>query len=878
MAGEQDTLKLKIAKKAYIFDVRKRFSPTRSFAVKKKPETPAEGLKETLKEIFEKRKLPVSLAQASGAPAPGQAAAAAKPFRPDTPLILAGAIIALLILGLAAIMVLLPPGGASAPAQRQSGEFAGSYDFTVSGARVLSVPGGGEGGTQDIGYLLLGYSSSNLSALNFTVRLYQQKPATQVFLLDYPRDSGNSYPVFRRDLTEDLAGEGLAANEIEPEKLPSLPAGAVLVVPTGYFPEELLGSGGTFGYKDLLSRGTTIIYIGLPFDNLALGRDGLAVPVSYGEIAFDKSARPKSTGGFSLFDAQYAAAPGQGAQGGFGAGPTLYGSISSVHYGQGTLLFLPQSLDGGWRERDASGGWSEKGEQAAADVSRLIVEEGWLQPISTASTSLQVGGAGNRTFSLFTTPFSASSAYVEVAASATDLQGTARRSLEVFTLEKDQKGTVTPSDPQTVPFYLSGQTTRLNVGLRENSSSLVKLYVELYKDGKVLQRSDLEPGMTNPTTDKSVDIEVNAVPGDYVVLVSDAAGKPYAAGELSVTDLDIAVNSSTWNKGAFSFLLSSAGQPVEPGSVTISMDGKDPVTYSPASLSVQDTSTGVSYSYPDKINSGPHVFLFTAGPYSKSFPLSYDRVSPFWENPLVIVLGLLAAATFGAGMMLRRPETVRYGLDVPDFPPISTIKIPMKRETFLDVFESVNAGYSWQRMPLRPDEIKNGLRKLTYNGKPILIGDFNLDRVLSKLEDEGLVKEEAGYYGLARWEKESRRSIHYLALYRILRNVFVNNAVRFSKLDAMEDCDMKAIAGKEEIYLHVMEEPREGVVHRALATARRGTTIIAFKTPEERDAFRASLTSTSRLAVALKMEVDGDRIMLLTAKNEVSAYLKGTMR
>jgi hypothetical protein len=209
---------------------------------------------------------------------------------------------------------------------------------------------------------------------------------------------------------------------------------------------------------------------------------------------------------------------------------------------------------------------------------------------------------------------------------------------------------------------------------------------------------------------------------------------------------------------------------------------------------------------------------------------------------------------------------------------MSTIKIPVKRETVREIFESVNSSYSWQRMPLRADEIKNGFRKLTYNGKPILIGDFNLERILAKMAEEGLVKEEAGYFGLSSWEKESDHSIHYLAIYRIMRNVFVNNAVKFSKLDAMADCDMKAIAGNEEIYLHIMEEPQETVVHRALATAKKGTTLIIFKTSEGRDAFRASLTSTSKLAVGLKMEVDGGRIMLFSAKNEVSAYLKGIIK
>jgi hypothetical protein len=102
----------------------------------------------------------------------------------------------------------------------------------------------------------------------------------------------------------------------------------------------------------------------------------------------------------------------------------------------------------------------------------------------------------------------------------------------------------------------------------------------------------------------------------------------------------------------------------------------------------------------------------------------------------------------------------------------------------------------------------------------------------------------------------------------------VNNAVKFSKIDAMPDCDLKAIAGKEEIYLHIMEEPAERVVHRALATAKRGKTIIVFQTQDEADAFSTSLTSTSKLAVGLKMEMHNRNIFLKPVKNAISAYLK----
>jgi len=237
---------------------------------------------------------------------------------------------------------------------------------------------------------------------------------------------------------------------------------------------------------------------------------------------------------------------------------------------------------------------------------------------------------------------------------------------------------------------------------------------------------------------------------------------------------------------------------------------------------------------------------------------------------------------------------LRYGLDIPDFPPMSTLKIPVKRESVLQIFNDVNASYSWQYMPLRTEEIKGGFRRLTYNGKPILVGDFNLERILSKLKDEGKIREELGYYGLSDWEGQSKHTVRYLTIYRIMRNVFVNNAVKFSKLDSMPECDVKAILGKDEIHLHIMEEPfqaqdradaggalrrgAESVVHRAIATAKSGTSVIVFCTEEERDAFRDSLSNPSKLAVALKMEINNGNILLLPVKNAISSFLKGVVK
>ncbi|MEM4348628.1 MAG: hypothetical protein QXN37_03605 [Candidatus Anstonellaceae archaeon] len=856
----EETLKMKIAKKAYVFEVKKRFEAKKFFAIKKKPETPAEDLKERLSRLFKKSPTAQQQSQQKGSPTPSLSSI----ILPTV------GIVFLIFLGVFAF-VLLPflSQEPQATLPQQPSKFSGSLSFRLEDWMVLSTDVGEE--NSNSAYFLISYQASNLSSLNFSAVLYQSFPPTQVFILDYPKDSASSFPSFKKSLTEILAKHDIPVSQIGIEQVHLLGQGAILLVPTGYFPAELLGINNPYDFKSLLERGLTIIYIGMPFDTQALGRDGLTVSLSGKQLNFDRKARPRSTDGFRLFNAQYSVSAHHENKELAVLSP-IYGSVSHVKYKEGSLLLIPQSLDGGWRERDIAGNWSDKGQVAAEDIARLIVEEPWVAKISQ---SFSTADLNSTRISLFSQNFRSTFAYAKIYATAVDVNGVSQKFFEVLKVKKGHRGILAPSEPKTIPFYLSGQKTRLNLALKENSTVPVKLYVEMYKDGQLLQRNDLEPGLTIPTTEKSVDIQVNAEPGNYVVLIVDDLGKVYAGCELEVADLDIQINSTNWEKGEFSFFLSSAGQPIEPRSLSISLNGKHEQFFTPSSLSVFPSYTAVEYNYPEKIESGTYTFTFKVGPYAKSITQSYSRIPAFWENPLFIFLTILAAVIAAIGTILRRPDEVRYGLDIPDFPPLSTIKIPIKRETVMEIFESVNNSYSWRWMPLKLEEIKNGFRKLTYQGKPILIGDFNLERILSKMEQEGLVRQEAGLWGLVKWENESNHTLHYLAIYRMLRNAFVNSAVKFSKLDSMPDCDVKAIAGNEELFIHIMQKPYEKTVHRALATAKKGTTILVFKTLEEKQEFKSSLNSTSKLAVAVKMEMESGRILLLSAKEEFLTFLKG---
>ncbi len=285
-------LKLKITKKAYVFDVRRKYAAVRTFNVKKKPETPAEGIMDSIASLLKKRKPEET---------PGRAEAARAPPKQNlasTAITIAAVVLALFFLAIAFVWLSVAGAPAQQPPVLPPSAFSGAYGFSADNNRILSV--GSETAQQRIGYFLVRYGSQNLARLNFSASLYAQKPSTQLFVLDYARADAYTYPEFFRGLTAQLRAKGISTNEIGLETLPSLPDGAMLLVPTGYFPKELLGIGNNFDYGDLLSRGVTIIYIGSPFDTIAYdGESSSTMSVDRHELTFSNSGA-ESTDGFNF--------------------------------------------------------------------------------------------------------------------------------------------------------------------------------------------------------------------------------------------------------------------------------------------------------------------------------------------------------------------------------------------------------------------------------------------------------------------------------------------------------------------------------------------------------------------------------------------------
>ena len=838
---------LRIAKKTYVFDQKRRFEHTGRFSLTRTTSDKPE-LKDVIESLLGKRKeFGSAAAQQPKARPASPSAGAKKPSRSLFGTILKTFIAILLLFALALFYVVSTAGsGSTSPPIPMAASFSGNFSIDVLDVSVLTA--GTEESPSNIARFFVSYSTQNISSLSLTARLFPSKPQQQIYLLRSQRDSAESYDEFASTFAYILRAKGLPINEIDIPALQTLPSGSAIIIPSGYLPASLI-SGQPRNLVQIAAASNTIIYIGLPFDTTALSDTGRPVSVRTADsnalgINFTRS-KPESTDGFSLFDGQYVVGTER-----------LFGSVSVLRIGSGQILFLPQSLDGGWR---GSGG------SAAADVSRIISSSLWQSSFADAYEYLPTSSNSSGELSLLTSEFGPAGGYALFYIEARDSNGIMQGEFRTIPVLKEQRGDLFinyAGGPPTTS-QISRTRTRMSVVLREQSSTPVKLKVKTLDGLEVLKTDDLESEATVPTITRFFDYDPSVLPGTYVLSVEDNAGKRYAASLLTVADVEVVPTSIGWKEGVFSFRITSAGEPIVARKISASIDGKHAGDYTLASdvrLIARD------------LQPGKHVFSFLLGDLLKEVELEYVRSRAFYDNPIAIFLGILAAVIFAIGFFLRLPEKMVFGLDIPDFPPLSAIKIPVRRSTVLEIFEQVNRDYSWSNMPLTLEEVKNGFRKLTYNGKPILVGDYNLERILSKLETENLLKHELSYYLLSEWEKKSSQSAFYLCAYRQMRDIFIANTIRFSKIGSQKDCDVKITLANKDAFVHIHQGQQ--TLAAALKTAPKGTTLVVFRDDASLSSFKSLLQSASPASAAFKMELDNGTIALL-ALAQLGSYLKG---
>lgn len=842
---------LKIKKRAYKFELRRKFFNKKGFKVIKK--TPFEIIKKEIQtKLFQKRQ-------------PGDGAPKKNWF----------VIAAFLMMVLAFIIAIMQPYQQETPKQTSDSLYLlPTFNLEFSESGIANI--GSKDQRLRTAYYKLNYSVDNANKVSVKTVIYDDFMPNQVFVLRSKNEQATNYVQFQHALKELLAEKGLPVNEISLEQIETLPSGAILVVPTGLIPEKMIKPGNAH-LMNLLNRGIVVIYIGQQFEqtitetksNRRITKEELEKLPFYFE-----SANLNSDGALYLASTLYKVKGSEGS-----AWYLLYGMISAGNVKKGKMIFVPQTLDGGW---------GRAYQNAASDISKIIAEMQWASPKGESEFNLNIKKNASD-YSFFYSPsFSERKKSVIVRVVASNPSHSIER-IKIFYPRADTNGDlyfIALSGEENSTILVSGKITETNTQfithLRENTSDKRKLFMSIKNVfGAEVERNPVSLSLENEgriglsETMQQFPNQLRLEKGIYLASIVDNTSNAYARAIIHIDDVNFEPILVNFQQKTFNFTVksTSTGKPVRVPTVRVSVDEKYNYTFADTfqiGLNLEPKLSGKS------LEAGNHTFDFEIGQFRKRATFNYTITKQFYDNPIIWVLSILSIfIILGAPLLASLLKKKECALDIPDFPPLSSIKIPMTKETVLGIIERINTDYKWKFTPLRLEEIKKGFKKIIYQNKPIFISDYNLEYLLERIKGKGDIKEALDYYGIVKWEQDSGRSMIYLAIQRKMRDVCINNAIPFSKFGESSEYDIKLQVLGQDIFVFIFDLPqvREKKLSQALKLIHSGLVVLLFENAEAKRDFEDTISSSSESSGIIKMEIMAGSIVPF-AINEFEKMLK----
>ncbi len=851
MAEERELRKFaKVHRSIYSFNIRKLFIPIKRF-VKKSTELTPEKLKEMILSVF-----------SSSKPVKGKLGAKGTvPTQKSNPLFNALIILFLVVVVLGGIFlfVYLSP--------EQTGPAGPVFEPTVPSVNVTVLNSGflDSAGTATRWFALLDIKALNATKLNVDFVIQQNFIPSDVYILRIPNyQFASNYDEFYTVLKDTLEEKGIYLSEITVDELLSLPKTRkiVLIVPSGNFPSVLVGKeSSSFDMKTFANDGNVLIYIGYKPSDGILYRDSPAPqPIGEGDLSdfllsFGIEKETSSVFSFqsSLYSVKAVGAPS--------VRPTVSGSAGaySVRWeGDGFVYFIPTTVDF-W--------WQFAGSNSSRELANAIVNANWGVGLARIQKTIELNGSIDQQIVVFSSPFSfsdktrVSKSYGRIYVQAVnEVDGKS----ELVGISSQVRFPTRPNgilthDDRAINSIVTGQYLEMTYSLNEASDSLKRLYLSaISMNNTEMFFIPITAGPVSLKLSNAIYRFSNSLPsGQYIIRITDDQRNVFAQSYLDMISFSVQPYIFDFVRGNFVFDVFLQGETERYlGSlpnIQVSFDGGE-------ATSVSFRNGQIAYNATPTSVAGNHTFKFVFGSDTIILPLEYYRPVSMFEKPENIAAILLTVLLFGIGILVARPEKTYYWIDVPDFPPLQAIAVPIKRETVVNMFDNVNKDLRWQNTPLTINDLKMGFKKIMFRGKPLLVGDYNLEMILDKLKEEGYIEQSMEYYGLKRWERETRRSIYYLALVRALRDIFVTEGIPFLAFGQRGDADTVISYGGEKIYIHIFESDK--VIKKAIETSSVGRTLIVFENEVIMNEFLSRLHSPSQLNVVFKMLVDNGKIFV----------------
>ncbi|MEW5996649.1 MAG: hypothetical protein AB1657_03575 [Candidatus Micrarchaeota archaeon] len=684
--------------------------------------------------------------------------------------------------------------------------------------------------------------SSGLPNITVGAAVYDSVVPNSVFVLRSSRYQAETYPDFKSSLSLRLSTIGMVANEISVSELDKLGPGALLLLPSGYIPEELVAGEKPMLFS-LMERGVTVFYIGQDFSRM-VSKSGSIVPTPPSflgsrerRITFDPGAALAPDSTVAIKNPLYGAS-------GLDSSWMFGGAYSVLSYKGGFIILAPQTLDGGW----------ETGSAAGADVARIFFQTRWLTP--AADTAGVFNLSGDDSLELFTPSFEGDSAYLKVFG-YNQQRGSGFYSASF--LQKSAKGEIYSRGHSILPGSISPTPMDLIILLRESGGEKF-LFLSVTNLSGEVDRTGIAGTRVSLNSQPSISHTFDLPTGDYILNIVDQEGNRYARSYLRVKDVEFVPGLFNTRTDTYGFRILGDGSPVVLDTVTAKVDGGAYGTYTFTDASGFDVDLRASGYGP--LPDGMHEVSFQSGSFTYTLPIDKRAPTPFYAQPFFLAAFVLAAAALAAAYVFKASEIPVYGLDIPDFPPQTTTKIPVGRETLLGLLDRVNQKYRWKHTPLRLSEIKGAFKDILHEGKPVFISDYNLEYLLDQLTGLGLLRKEAGYYSKSSWEKETGKSAKYLSMFRGLRDICINEAVPFTPLGASGEYDSKITVLGQDIFVHLYEGA--DVVGRAIGSLHLGINMILAEDDAEVEELNELLSSGDEAATLLKLEVESGSVQIKT--------------
>jgi len=729
-------------------------------------------------------------------------------------------------------------------------------------------------------FVLLNITSRMLDNVTVKMKVYARQAPENIYLLDIPQmRTQDSYSEFVNTLSGMFTSIGTRLNIVGIADLEGIPPNSVIIVPTTYIPASLLGlEESQQTLQTLMGRGITIIYIGLPFD-AAIMKDGKINPIppavydKYG-LQFNYGASPAyidlvedlNNPRFYYEDNEYTIQASYTHAGQITVSVLNGYGIYNVQMGDGNLIIVPQAFDGAWLK---------SGRAAAANIFTLVDEIPWLDETISNSYPVYLGKwNGSFILPIYTQAFEAKSGYVRLVIDGYS-DGKILGMREQFYLQKGLESNIyIKKGPIVIPTYVNNGDTKVTLVINEQSQQQKKLDFQILDRGTVIDTQSLSDGEINLQVTRIPNIQMKVVvpPGVYVLRVVDKGKHTYAQALLDVSDVYIAYGKSfdarDYIKGVFKFdVMDRFGERLMLNDVKVMIDNDTAKVY-------EFKGVNNIALYEVHLSEGPHEFAFTfGGRYTKRLTDEYIRPRfELIENPVNFTLIVIAIGTFGAAFFFKPKERLIYNLDIPDFPPVMAQKLFVKKSAVLGLFNTINTDYGWANMPLRAEELKKGLRtKLTYMGKPLVIGDYNLERILDVLMAKKQVEEHLQYYSLTEWAAADGKSLRFLSMGRAMRDICLKYIIKFTKGGGNDSYDMMLVVGKEIMCVNFFDSDY-GVIPKLLKNSHDYRSILLFEDRWSKNRFMEQFNSTQKEMVMLKINHQYGRILLLTV-DEADKFL-----